>query len=200
VGTNIYAMVRFTNGRILLASKTEVILGKPDMPELTKEISNSDKLVQIIAEKDCVVNLTIGTKTYVSSKYVYEEASGKYIYSFETDRAISGTVIKVTATNAAGTSEELISSIIKTAPDQPQVNEVKAGEKVITGKVELLGDIENTQTRIFAKIGKKTYEGVVDHQGNYSIKIPSQVGGSVIKVWGTNKAGRGPLISVIVTK
>ncbi|MHB8130568.1 MAG: Ig-like domain-containing protein [Mobilitalea sp.] len=232
-GTNIYVMTRFSDGKILLANKTVVISTKPDMPILLKDVTNADKLVQIIAKKGSEVLVTIGAKTYSSSEYLQDEATGNYVYSLVTDRVVSGTVIKVTATNASGTSDQLSSVIVKAAPDQPQVSTVKAGDTVVTGKIELLDytipvvdtsvidetvidavttdeiparfkdaatKVAKTQTRIFVSIGKKTYEGTINNKGKFSIKIPAQKQGVKIKVWGTNKAGRGPLLIVVIVK
>jgi len=222
VGAKIYAMARYTDGNILLANMTEVLAGRPDTPSILEDVTNSAKSVQVIADKDCEVLLKIGTKTYTSSKYQYDKTKEQYLYSFITDRELSDTLISITATNLSGTSDVFSSKVIKAAPDSPQVKTVKAGAKKVTGKIELLdyevinedskeGKIEDTtlfkdaqpmvaktQTRIFALIGKKTYEGVLDNEGNFTIKILAQVEGTAIKVWGENKAGRGPLIKVVV--
>ncbi|MDF2544518.1 MAG: hypothetical protein K0S47_4236 [Herbinix sp.] len=60
--------------------------------------------------------------------------------------------------------------------------------------------VAKTQTRIFATIGSKTYEGTIDNKGNFTIEIPKQKEGKAIKVFGMNKAGRGPLVVVKVVK
>lgn len=273
VGTKIYVMTRFSDGKILLANSTVVLPGRPDTPSLVKDITNADKLVLINADKDCEVTVTIGTKSYVSSTYQIEELTGLAVYSFVVDRNGSGIEIKITATNVTGTSDAFTSKIVKAAPDQPMVEEVIEGDKVITGNIELLDYIlpeqdinpsqdvtpalyansaqdntlaqdpvqdsipaqdtipaqdvkqkqditptqdiilnekaqdlfkdapalvAQTQTRIFAQIGKKTYEGTIDQEGNFTITIPAQTAGTAIKIWGTNKAGRGPLIKVVV--
>jgi 2',3'-cyclic-nucleotide 2'-phosphodiesterase/3'-nucleotidase len=237
--TRIYALARFTDGKILLANKTVVIPTKPDMPSLLKKVTNTDKTVQVIAKKGSEVTLIIGENTYKSSQYEYDETNDRYIYTLTTNREVSGTEIQVTASNVSGTSEVFTSKIKKTAPDQPTVNAVKAGAKEITGKVELLdyiapvevdtkvtdqtledaatkiteqteeipkifkdapAKVAKTQTRIFAQIGKKTYEGTIDSKGKFKIKIPAQKVGVEIKIWGSNKAGRGPLIKVVVVK
>jgi 2',3'-cyclic-nucleotide 2'-phosphodiesterase/3'-nucleotidase len=54
------------------------------------------------------------------------------------------------------------------------------------------------QTRIYAQIGKKTYIGNIYSGGNYEIKIPKQKAGTTIKIWGSNIAGRGPMVKVKV--
>ncbi len=261
-GMKVYVMTRFVNGRILLSNGTDVIPGRPDMPMLLKDITNTDKLVQVVADKDCEIILTIGSKSYTTKKYTEDKANNRYVYSLDTDRDKSGTPVTVTAANSAGTSEKLISAIIKTAPDSPVVKPVKAGDAEIRGTIELLDYIapavtpdaegkENipagtdvpketdppgtgttvnaqtgektanpqvieeaipetlknapkkvatTQTRVFAQIGNKTYEGTIDKDGNFTIKVPKQKAGTAIKLWGTNKAGRGPLVKVVVAK
>ena len=137
-GDIVYAMVRFTDGKILTANRLEVIAGRPDMPSLVKEITNADKTAQVVAKKDSIVNLTIGTDIYTATVYEFDKANNRYLYKIEINRATSGTQVKATASNSVGVSEVMTSTVVKTAPDQPKVNELKAGATKITGKVELL--------------------------------------------------------------
>jgi 2',3'-cyclic-nucleotide 2'-phosphodiesterase/3'-nucleotidase len=58
--------------------------------------------------------------------------------------------------------------------------------------------VAKTQTRIYAQIGKKYYEGSITNSGKFTIKIPAQKAGTEITVFGMNKAGKGPLIKVVV--
>jgi 2',3'-cyclic-nucleotide 2'-phosphodiesterase/3'-nucleotidase len=222
IGTKVYAMVRFVDGRILLAQSFTVTAGRPNMPELLKEITNNDKEVKVVAIKDTEIVLTIGKKLYSTSEYVYDEATDQYIYTLATDRNVSGTSVTVTATNESGTSDDLLSQLVKASPDSPTVDTVYAGDKAITGSIELLdyvpaegpeneeklpkefknapSEVAKTQTKVYAQIGTKTYKGTIDNKGNFTIDIPEQIEGIPIKLWGTNKAGRGPLIKIIVTK
>ena len=85
---------------------------------------------------------------------------------------------------------------MKVSPDRPKVDTVKAGDKSIKGKVEIL----DNKTRIFTKIGNKTYQGTVDKDGKYTIEVPKVKDGAVIRVWGHNKKGRGPLTKITVGK
>ena len=55
-----------------------------------------------------------------------------------TDRDVSGTVVKVTASNQVGTSDPLITELVKVSPDPPKVNKVYEGDTIITGSIELL--------------------------------------------------------------
>ena len=63
---------------------------------------------------------------------------------------------------------------------------------------EVPKEVTETQTRIYAQIGKKTYIGNIYSGGNYEIKIPKQKAGTTIKIWGSNIAGRGPMVKVKV--
>lgn len=230
-GNVVYTMVRFADGKILIANKLEVLAGRPDMPSLAKEITNSDKTVQIVAKKDSVVSLTIGTDVYTATAYEFDMTNNRYLYTIEINRTASGTAVKATASNSMGVSDVMTSTVVKTAPDQPQVNALKSGATKITGKVELLdyevpkktGDEENTsdektkeeiperfkdapekvaqtQTRVLTQIGNKYYEGTITDTGKFTIKIPAQKAGTEIPVWAVNKAGRGPMVKIVVVK
>jgi 2',3'-cyclic-nucleotide 2'-phosphodiesterase/3'-nucleotidase len=227
-GTYIYVMTRFSDGRILKANYGVVLPGIPDMPKPVREITNTDKLVEVIAEKDCEITLKIGSKRYTTNEYRYDEKTGNYIYSLNTDRDVSGTAVTVTAANAAGVSDAYKAKLLKAAPDAPAVNPVKAGDTTVTGTIELfeapeqfVADNKDTKdaqasdnamadnsapsslaaqrgVRIYAKVGSKTYEGVIYDNGYFSIKVPELSEGTTIRVWGTNRAGRGPLTKIKV--
>lgn len=224
VGTKVYVMARFVDGKILLANSFTVTAGRPDMPRLLNDITNTDKEAKVVSIKDSMISLKIGKKEYTTSEYVYDEATDQYIYTLATDRDISGTSISVTAINESGTSDPLLAQVMKISPDSPVVNAVFAGDKTITGSIELLdyvipredgietetklpkefknapSEVAKTQTRVYAQIGTKKYKGTIDNNGNFTISIPEQSEGTPIKLWGTNKAGRGPLIKVVITK
>ena len=195
LGDKIYAMVRFTD-RIYLANVTSVLPALPASPSLVRDITNTDKLVEVIADKDSIVTLTIGKKQYQTETYIYDEENDQYIYTFNTDRDTSGTEVTITASNEGGTSKPYTSKTVKVSPDRPKVDTVKVGDKSIKGKVEMLDD----ETQIFTKIGKKTYQGTVDEDGKYTIEVPKVKDGTVIRVWGHNKEGRGPLTKITVGK
>jgi 2',3'-cyclic-nucleotide 2'-phosphodiesterase/3'-nucleotidase len=229
-GSVVYAMERFDNGKIYTANKIETQAGMPDMPTLVKDITNTDNTVQLVGKKGSEVTLTIGEAVYTSTTAEYDAVNSRYVYNFEIDRAISGTKVKASAKNAAGISDVMTSAIVKVAPDQPKVDNIKKGATKITGKIELLdyvaptketpeaeGNTETTkkeetperfkdapekvaktQTRIYAQIGKKYYEGSITNSGKFTIKIPTQKAGTEITVFGMNKAGKGPLIKVVV--
>lgn len=222
LGTTVYAMTRFTDGNILQAAKTTVIEGIPGKPVLIKEITNTDKQVQVASKKDCTIEVKIGSKTFSSTDYVYDKEKDRYIYTVEINRSASASEVTITSTNLAGTSKELVSNVEKAAPDQPTVQPIKAVDTLITGEIELYDytpkgstkkksstpkifknapeKVAKTQTRIYAQIGSKVYEGSIDNKGAFRIEIPVQKAGTVVSVWGTNKAGRGPMMKVTVAE
>ncbi|TAH64838.1 MAG: hypothetical protein EWM47_11840, partial [Anaerolineaceae bacterium] len=138
IGTKVYAMVRFVDGRIILATSFTVTAGRPNMPTLLNEITNTDKIVNVVSIKDTEIALKIGSKTYTTKVYYYDEVSDQYIYTLATDRDLSGTTVVVTASNDSGTSDPLITQLVKVSPDSPSVNKVYEGDKIITGSIELL--------------------------------------------------------------
>ncbi len=223
VGTKIYAMTRFTDGKILHVAKYTVIEGRPDKPVFVKRITNTDKQLQVASKKDCNIVVKIGSKTYASKQYKQDKENNQFIYTVNINRTISDSEVKITSTNQAGTSDELVLYVVKVAPDQPIVDAVKVGDTTITGKVELYEyipeegtaekkvdkatakrfknapkKVAKTQTRIFAQIGSKVYEGSIDNKGEFKIEISAPEKGTDIFIWGSNKAGRGPLIKVTV--
>ncbi len=225
VGTAVYAMTRFSDGNILQATKYTVIEGIPGKPVLVKSITNTDKQIQVASKKDCNIVVKIGSKTYASKKYVYDKEKDQYIYTVDINRSATDSEVKITSTNQAGTSKELVAYVLKAAPDQPVVASIKAGETTITGKIDLYEyipegstkekeakkstpkifknapkKVAQTQTRIFAQIGSKVYEGSIDKKGAFKIEIPEQEAGTDVFVWGSNKAGRGPLIKVTIAE
>jgi 2',3'-cyclic-nucleotide 2'-phosphodiesterase/3'-nucleotidase len=223
VGTTVYAMTRFTDGKILHAVKYTVIEGRPDKPVFVKRITNTDKQLQVASKKDCNVVVKIGSKTYASKQYEHDKEKNQYIYTVNINRTISDSEVKITSTNQAGTSDELVLYVVKVAPDQPTVDVVKAGDTTITGKVELYDytpeegttekkaetktpkhfkkapkKVAKTQTRVFAQIGDQVYEGSINNEGVFKMEIPALEAGTDIFIWGSNKGGRGPLVKVTV--
>ncbi len=223
IGTIVYAMTRFTDGKILHVTKYTVIEGRPDRPVFIRRITNTDKQILVASKKDCNIVVKIGSKTYSSKQYEYDKKKDIYIYTVNINRTASDSEVKITSANQAGTSEELVLYVVKVAPDQPTVDAVKAGSTMITGKVELTDytpeegatekkadketlkhfknapqKVAKTQTRIFAQIGDQIYEGSINNKGEYKMEIPALVVGTDIFIWGSNKAGRGPQIKVTV--
>lgn len=195
-GTYIYVYTRYIDGEMIEADRIQVKLAKPDTPYiLNSRITNVTKTIKVITDKDSTVTVKVGDKKYTTTTYQYDSTLDAYVYSLVITKVNSGTEVKIYATNKAGTSKSYTTKVVKTAPNSPKVDEVYAGDKVITGKVNIveLTDPEKEQvTTVYAKIGKKTYKGTVDEEGNFTIKIKAQKKNTTITVWGENVSGRGP--------
>ncbi|HHT96306.1 MAG TPA: hypothetical protein GXZ90_00195 [Clostridiales bacterium] len=200
-GTHLYAIYRYTDGNIINVVKTEVLATIPSKPALVNPITNTDKIAEVITSKFAEVELKIGSKTYTSNKYTYDEENDQYVYRFNIDRSKSGTKITVNASNKKGKSKNLSAKTLKLAPNAPKVDRIRAKDNKITGIVEMIaGSDGDTTTTVYASIGKKTYKALAKNDGQYTIKIPGQKEGSLIKIWAVNSAGRGPLRAVKVVK
>lgn len=199
VGARIYAMTRFRDGDIIALNVSYVIPTIPEQPILVEDINNSKKEVYVIADEASLVTVEIGKKSYKSSDYVYNKELDAYVYTVNIGRANSGTKVTIYASNSAGKSEVLESKVIKLAPDAPDVSEINTSTTIIKGSIELLSD-KVEDTKVYAKIGSKTYEGNVESDGTFEIKIKKQKANVNITIWGSHKEDRGPLTSVKVVK
>lgn len=192
-GMTVYAIARYSD-KILQAAKVEVNPGRPDEPTLVEPINNSYKIVRVLAYSNSTVTLTVGKKVYTQTEFQYDDKLGGYVYEFSIDRANSGVNVTIVAENITGMSDVHKTTVKKVAPDQPTVKKVQEGATKIKGSIELL----DGETTIYAKIGKKTYEGTVKEDGSFSIKVPELEEGTQIRVWGANEGNRGPLKIVTV--
>ena len=68
----------------------------------------------------------------------------------------------------------MITQLVKVSPDPPTVNTVYEGDKIISGSIELLGDDADTQTKVYAQIGSKTYKGTVEGNGDFPLNSCSE--------------------------
>ena len=198
-GTKIYAMARFVDGPIIAVSSNEVIGTKPTKPYVLEPINNSQKVVYVVTDEDCEVTVKIGKTAYTSKKYEYNEELNSYVYEVEVGRSNSSTITKVYAKNSAGFSTVLKGEVVKLAPDSPTMNKVTDTDKEITGIIDLLGD-KGENTKVYAKVGTKTYAGTIDDKGNFTINIKKQKVSTKIYVWGEHDGNRGPLTQIVVVK
>jgi 2',3'-cyclic-nucleotide 2'-phosphodiesterase/3'-nucleotidase/5'-nucleotidase len=199
-GTKIYAMTRFLDGPILAISSTEVIRTNPAKPSVLEPINNSQKVVYVVTDENCEVTVQIGKTKYSSKTYEYNKELKAYVYAVEVGRSNSSAITKVYAKNEVGYSKVLQGEVVKLAPDSPQVNKVTSSDKEITGSIELIGKNSDT-TKVYAKVGTKTYAGTIDNEGNFTINIKNQKASTSIYVWGEQDGNRGPLTeSKVVAK
>ena len=211
-GTKIYAYTRFSNGTVYEVEELTVLADVPLIPFTTnKSITTNTKTIKMVTDEKCTVVMTVGGKKYTKTDGTYDSALDGYVYTFSIPRTDSSETIKVYAKNKVGASKSVKLSIEETAPNAPKVDKVKSTDEEITGKIHLIAPdtldeysevtADNTKTVVYAKIGNKKYKGEVNDDGEFVIKIPKQKVGTVIKVWGTNKAGGdGPEKEIKVVK
>jgi 2',3'-cyclic-nucleotide 2'-phosphodiesterase/3'-nucleotidase len=70
----------------------------------------------------------------------------------------------------------------------------------VTAETQEVSIVESTGTKVYAKIGKKTYKAVINEDGTFEIIIPKQKAGTEITIWGSNNGGKGPISIVTVVK
>jgi 2',3'-cyclic-nucleotide 2'-phosphodiesterase/3'-nucleotidase len=209
VGTNIYAVARYEKAGVAEAGKIQVTKGKPFQPTIkNKTVYNTTVTVSVESEENCTLYALLDGKTYSSGKYVsYDEETGMYLYKITIPKTNSGKKLSVYAKNSAGKSPVAETTIVEKAPNKPQVDTVTTTTTKITGSVHLIlplgtedeeATVKNTGTKVYAKIGSKTYTAKVTDDGEFTIEIPKQKKGTKITVWGVNENGTGPKKSVTV--
>lgn len=202
-GDKVSVVLRKVNGGIIEADVKNVIVGKPYAPEiLNKNIYNTTRYVQVLSKERGSVTITVNGVKYTSKQYTYDESLGGYIYDVKIAQVNSGTVVSVFATNSAGNSPSVERIVNIKAPDMPKTSKITKNTVKIIGTVMLIDNsyieegekltVENTGTRVFAKILGKVYEGKVKDNGSYTIEIPKQPKGISINIWAENVLGKGP--------
>ena len=189
-GDVVYAHTTAQNGTIMDMVKGEVELTVPKKPILEDEITNGTKMVIVYTDVEAAVVATIGSKKYECTEYFYNDLEQMYQFNLKIPQTASGKTVKIYAYNAAGKSKTLSIKVQKLVPDEPTVNQIDTATKTIKGKTELASD-----TKIFAKIGSKVYNGKVKSNGSFTINIPKQMKNTKITIWAANKAGKGLTVS-----
>lgn len=194
-GDIIYAHTMTANGSILDMVKATVELTVPVKPVLEREINNLTKNVVVYTDVESKLVVKIGKKTYESAEFVFNDVEGMYQFNIKIPQTASGTKIHIYAYNSAGTSETRTITVTQVVPDAPTVNKVDTTTKSLKGTIAVVGE-----TKVYATIGKDTYEGTVKEDGSFTIKIPVQTAKTKIVVWGENAEGKGLKTTVQVTK
>ena len=126
---------------------------------------------------------------------VYVKAGSKQIgkgtansrgdFSIKISKQKAGTTLTVYAVDKAGnkSKETKVKVVDKTPPPAPAVNKVTSKSKKVTGKAE-------AGATIYIYRGSKLIgKGTVSTKGTFSVSIPAQKKGTVLKVYAIDKAG-----------
>ncbi|MEM5017005.1 Ig-like domain-containing protein [Metabacillus indicus] len=142
------------------------------------EVSDQSTEVTGKAEAGSMVTVTIGTEKYSAA------ADSAGAFKVTIPKQTAGTVLKITAANAAGNVSEELSMTVKdkTAPGKPAANEVSDQSTEVTGKAE-------ASSTVTVMIGQDKYTAAADSEGSYKVTIPKQKAGTVLKITAADAAG-----------
>ncbi|MED1439882.1 Ig-like domain-containing protein [Aeribacillus composti] len=141
---------------------------------------------------DNATKVTGKTEAYAT---VYVKAGSKQIgkgtanskgdFSIKISKQKAGTTLTVYAVDKAGnkSKETKVKVVDKTPPPAPSVNKVTSKSKKVTGKAE-----KGATIRIY-RGSKLIGKGTVSAKGTFSVSIPAQKKGTVLKVYAIDKAG-----------
>jgi hypothetical protein len=162
-------------------TKTEIVVEDvtPPTKPVVDIVTDKSNVVTGEAEALTTVQVQIGTSVVGT---VQTDING--LFSIKIPIQVAGTIIKITAKDAAGNISASTNVTVKdvTPPAVPQVNRVTNKTSTISGKTEKAATIT-------VKIGTKTYSGKADEFGSYKLSIPIQNAGTVISVTAKDVAG-----------
>ncbi len=186
--------------RSSMGTKRTVKQTVPAKPVM-QTVSNYSTKVKVFSEEKCKsATITVGKKKYTIKKKTYVASKKMYRYQRKIERTNSGVRVNAYLTNVKGNSPVLKTTKTEVVPDTPKVNKMKAGQKKITGHVDVVGDaaaeegvtVENTNTKVFAIINGKKYSASIDFEGNYTIKLKYKlISGTKVVMKARNKKGMG---------
>ncbi|WP_347861523.1 Ig-like domain-containing protein [Salimicrobium sp. PL1-032A] len=160
----------------------------PEAPTVN-DVTDADTEVTGTGEAGTDVTVTIGGETYTGTV----DENGDYTVSIPTQTA--GTEISVTLTDGAGNESDAatVSVTDGTAPEAPTVNDVTDTDTEVTGTGEAGSDVT-------VAAGGETYTGTVDENGDFTVTIPEQPGGTEISVTLTDGAGNESEATVVTVE
>lgn len=162
-------------------TKTEIVVEDVTSPTkpVVDTVTDKSNVVTGKAEALTTVQVQIGTSVVGTGQ---ADINGSF--SIKIPVQVAGTVIKVTAKDAAGNISASTNVTVKDVipPAVPKVNGVTNKTSTISGKTEKAATVT-------VKIGTKTYSGKADEFGSYKLSIPIQNAGTVISVTAKDVAG-----------
>ncbi|MBD8013379.1 Ig-like domain-containing protein, partial [Planococcus wigleyi] len=189
-GTKLVVSAKDDAGNI--SEGKEIIVIDATAPELPviENVTDQSTIVKGSAEANATILIKAGRKEL--GKVVASDM-GKFELSVEKQKA--GTVLTITATDAAGNTSDATEVTVTdaTPPVVPTVNEV-------TDKSTAVSGIAEAGSRVSVKVkGKELGTAKADTDGKYNISIDVQKAGTKIQVTSTDVAGNiSPVKEVIV--
>ncbi|WP_088815958.1 MULTISPECIES: Ig-like domain-containing protein [Listeria] len=151
----------------------------PNAPTVNK-VTDQDTRVTGKGEANATVHVKLPNGTVVDGKV---NANG--FWAVTVPKQAANAIISVTLEDAAGNVSQATTTKVvdETAPDAPKVNAINDIDTRVTGTGEKGAKV----TVELADGTEKT--GTVDANGNFSVVIPAQVGGSIVVVKLTDATG-----------
>ncbi|MBE5962796.1 MAG: hypothetical protein E7256_15705 [Lachnospiraceae bacterium] len=197
-GASVYALVRFDGGNIVDVAQRNVPYPAPMAPYILDTVDNTTTTIRVASDEHSSITLYANWKTYTSEMGVYDAALGVYVHTFTIKKPTAGKRVSVYAKNPSAKSSVVKYTVAKKVPAAPVVtSELKAGATEITGTTDIFltgvaaPTVENTGTKVYVKIWKKTYEAAVNDDGTFTVTVWALKEGSKITVWTTNESGTG---------
>jgi hypothetical protein len=144
----------------------------PEMPNVN-EVTDQSSVVTGTAEAGSTVTVKAGTTILGTS---LANSVGAFSVSIALQKA--GTQLSVTATDFLGNTSQAKEVTVqdKTAPLAPTVNAITETDTVVTGTTE-------ANATVYVKVGLTTIgKGKADTTGKYSVAVPVQKAGTVVRV------------------
>ncbi|WP_226643053.1 Ig-like domain-containing protein, partial [Mesobacillus subterraneus] len=173
-----------------ITTVTVMDITPPTLP-LVNEVTDQSVSVTGQAEPLSKITIKIGTQLVASGTTAPD---GNFSVGINEPRA--GTILSITATDSAGNTSEVKEVIVKdvTAPAAPQVDVVTELAVEVFGRAE-------AGSRIEIKVGSQLLaSGTASSDGYFSIEIPKQVAGTMLKVIATDTAGNVSSATEITVK
>ncbi|AZU60002.1 S8 family peptidase [Neobacillus mesonae] len=179
-GTVLLVTAKDASGNVSKTTKVVVKDKTPPALPKVKVVTDQDKLITGTTEANATVVVKLKGKTIASKK---ANAKGKFSIVIKKQKA--GTVLMVTAKDAAGNVSKAVKVTVKdkTPPAAPKVNAVTNQHKVVTGKTE-------AKATVVVKLkGKVIGTKKADAKGNFKVAIKKKKAGTVLTVTAKDSAG-----------
>lgn len=171
-----------------LSDSTSVIVGLvPPAEPVVNEITDNDQKVTGTGTPGTEV-LIFREDTLIGQGNVAED--GTFSVSIPTQKV--GTVLDTYLKNTIGLSQPTKKKVVLGKPQTMNVNEITDLDDTISGTGK-----ENAHVTVF-KGDKVIAEGEAFDDGSFTLEIPVQKAGTIIKLQQQNEAGKGPVAEAIV--
>lgn len=182
--------------RVSLASGRTIVDTVPDRATVDP-LTNVSRKINLYSDEKCKQAMVkIQKKKYVTKKAKYVSSLGLYRYTISIPRTDSTETIRAYLINKNGKSKAVKVKTSLHAPDAPTVDKVKKGDKVITGKVDLVKTgsqetvtVSNSKTKVYVYVNKKKFKALVSEDGHYEAAVHKVPAGAKITVKAKNANG-----------